>query len=468
MTNDLACYKGRPRSRPMAALPSAAARFFLYAVSYIAVSCFWAPLLPAAAQTSPQTSAPSGTSAEDISDERRFYEALELLETDRPREAAKILAEILSRNPGLVRVRLELARAYLAYERWGRARSEFLSVLSGDIPEPVRENILRFLRFIDARRGFDWHADFSLVRLGTTANFDSNTLENLRNSEPVLDENGNLVLDEDGRPLFRSTPFTLNRDDENALGLGFNLSLSRREELPSLSGSDYGALGFGRIFAFGEKGRETDFDDISFGAEVGMRFVWPTSSITVAPSVTRRGLEKATFDDRVGARVTFQQRDIHGTVYSFSPSWYDIHSPRNDSRDGRSLRLTASVSHPITPTASLGAQLYFEDREGDSFFDDYKRHRLTLFGGFDVGFGIGLQPSAYIEHRTFDQPSPFFYVGNLSERNFGMSLTVDSSRIILPNGFTPYIRLGLDRVKSTDLSLSYWDRSTIIGFERRF
>ncbi|MBC6404736.1 MAG: DUF560 domain-containing protein [Rhodospirillales bacterium] len=381
---------------------------------------------------------------------------MERLEADQPREAAMILAEILSRNPDLVRVRLELARAYFVSEQWARARSEFLSVLSsGDIPELVRQNILRFLRAIDARRGFDWDADFSLVRLGATRNYASNTL--------------NLNLG--GATL----PFTLNRDNESVIGLGFSLNLSRREELPFLSGSRYGALGFARIFANGETGRffaggendrKSEHDDISFGAEVGMRFVWPTSSITVAPSVRRRIVEKTTQEDRVGARVTFLQRDSHGTTYSFSPAWYDINSPRDDSRDGRTLTLSASLNYSITPRASLGAQLYFEDRDADSLFDDYKRSRLTAYGGFDAGFGIGLQPSAYIERRTFDQDSLLY--GGLDELNFGMGLTIDSSRIILPNGFTPYIRLGLDRIGSSVEAFSYWEPYGTIGLERHF
>ena len=53
----------------------------------------------------------------------------------------RVFAAILARSPDLVRVRLELARAYFLSRQWGRARREFLSVLAGDIPEPVRGNV---------------------------------------------------------------------------------------------------------------------------------------------------------------------------------------------------------------------------------------------------------------------------------------------------------------------------------------
>ncbi|MCY3803485.1 MAG: hypothetical protein OXG06_03645 [Gammaproteobacteria bacterium] len=67
-------------------------------------------------------------------------------------EAIAALHAILVDQPGLVRVRLELARAFF-YKREDRlARMHFEQVLAGQPPGPVVSNVQRFLAKIRARR----------------------------------------------------------------------------------------------------------------------------------------------------------------------------------------------------------------------------------------------------------------------------------------------------------------------------
>ena len=67
-------------------------------------------------------------------------------------EAVALLHATLVDEPGLVRVRLELARAFFYKEEDSLARSHFERVLAGDVPDSVKANVQRFLTQIRARR----------------------------------------------------------------------------------------------------------------------------------------------------------------------------------------------------------------------------------------------------------------------------------------------------------------------------
>jgi len=63
-------------------------------------------------------------------------------------EAVSHFRTILSSDPGLTRVRLELARAYAANGDIRKARSEFERVLETNLPPQVRENVNQFLSLL--------------------------------------------------------------------------------------------------------------------------------------------------------------------------------------------------------------------------------------------------------------------------------------------------------------------------------
>ncbi len=73
-------------------------------------------------------------------------------------EAIAAFRAILVNSPELVRVRLELARAFFLKEEDTLARRHFEQVLAGDVPPAVAANIQRFLRVMRARRR--WEAQF--------------------------------------------------------------------------------------------------------------------------------------------------------------------------------------------------------------------------------------------------------------------------------------------------------------------
>lgn len=373
----------------------------------------------------------------------QFEAGLVLIEVGKPREAADAFAAILSRNPDLVRVRLELARACFLSRQWGRSRAEFLSVLSGDLPAPVRANVLRFLREIDARRGFQWDAEVAFATLGETRDYASDTV-----TVP-------------GVPV----PLTVNgRDGKTVQGLTYVLSATLSENIPGLSSQTARTLGFGRLTASGDEGPGSRFDDLTLTAELGARVIFPQSTLTLAPALSRRVRAGAVYEDRLGLRTTFQTRRRTGTTMAVSATWAGIDRHGSDSQDGHSLIASASASHPVTPRATLGMRMAVEHRDAQSPSAAFRRARLTAFGAFDVGRGITLRPRVYFERRKVERPTPFV----ADETGLGAALTVESSRIILGNGFTPYARVSFERVTSDLDAFSYRDTAASIGLERRF
>ena len=78
-------------------------------------------------------------------------------------EAIAALHVMLINSPGLVRVRLELARAFFLKGENDQSRRHFERVLAGNPPAVVIANVRRFLSEIRARRRWSLYAGFALA-----------------------------------------------------------------------------------------------------------------------------------------------------------------------------------------------------------------------------------------------------------------------------------------------------------------
>ena len=81
---------------------------------------------------------------------------------------------MLVSQPGLVRVRLELARAFFLKGEDDLARQHFEQVLAGDVPPPVAANVRAFLNQIRARKRWSFNLGFALA---PDSNIDSGSEE---------------------------------------------------------------------------------------------------------------------------------------------------------------------------------------------------------------------------------------------------------------------------------------------------
>lgn len=399
----------------------------------------------AAAQTAPaETPAPVQTQ-EQI--EIQFQTALVLQRLGRPAVAARIYTAILANDPSLVRVRLELARAYFEAREWARSRQEFLRVLSADLPDPVRQRVLQFIRAIDARRGFEWTLTASLSELGDSRRFATDTI----------------TLDFGAGPVAS----TLNRNTETALGLSYSGSVSIREPIAGLSSPSRSVSAFGQLSAAGSEGPGRDFDDIIVTAEIGVRAAFERATVSAAPFVSRRFLDGELYEDRLGFGVSADLRSEEGTTLSGRVSLANIDNRDSETLDGHQLSLSLRATTQARADTTLGASLSYEDTDVRFDLENDQTTRLTVFAEVDLTGGFTVAPRLFTERRRFETPSPLF-TASPDERTFGVGLRLETSRFIIGNGFTPFID-GEYRETRTDIeAFNATDYNVTVGLERRF
>ena len=128
-------------------------------------------------------------------------------------EAIAVLRRMLVDRPDLVRVRLELARAFFLKGEDGLARRHFERVLAGKPPAAVALNVNRFLNIMRARKRWS-------VRVGAALAPDSNVNAQTKERTIMLDT-----------PLGR-LPFNYRSDDEPETGTGISILGRRRIPVP--------------------------------------------------------------------------------------------------------------------------------------------------------------------------------------------------------------------------------------------
>jgi len=208
----------------------------------------------AVAAASPQAIAQDAPQSEVI--QASFERAMHDLLAGNPEDAIPLLRGILGRDPALVRVRLELARAYFKAREFEASRRQFQIVLSSpDIPPIVRENVLRFLRRIDEERGLQTNLSFALVApTGGGIRYDSDTV----------------MLNLFGTPL----PFTLNRPNAPQIALQIEGSVRKQWSLESeVLGGNSTVYLRGRALLQEAEGRA--FDQQKVDAAAGLQLTWP-------------------------------------------------------------------------------------------------------------------------------------------------------------------------------------------------
>lgn len=119
-------------------------------------------------------------------------------------QAVDAFRAILVNNPGLVRVRLELARTFFLQEKDRLARQEFERVLASNPPAPVQANINNFLEKIKSRR-----------RLRTSLSVDVIHNSNINNAPS------------DRTIFFLGLPFKLNSAPPKS---GFGIAINSKAE----------------------------------------------------------------------------------------------------------------------------------------------------------------------------------------------------------------------------------------------
>lgn len=377
-----------------------------------------------------------------------FALAMQDIGSGRPARAVPLLRGILARDPGLVRVRLELARAYYDLREFAQARTQLQIALSApELPAAVRENVLAFLRRIDEARGLRTDFRFSLERpSGAGRRYETDTV----------------MLDLLGVPL----PFKLDRPEAPAaaLQIGANARRQWRLGVPVLGARSSPYLR-GRVEV--QEARGTDFDRQELEIAAGNQLTWArqTAFAEVLTGATWRAEQLQ--DTQVGLGFGYQRVNARGRVLFARGTISRFEAGEGSARDGALFSLTGGISRPFGGLGSLEATLGLERMEARRGDFSYLALEARLTHSVDVEGGFSMTSSVFAETFRQDEPAPGF-ASFRDEAGYGVDLRVEKNDLFLAKRYTPYVELGLAHRESSIRAYSYDETSVGIGLSSAF
>ncbi len=414
---------------------------------------------PAAAQTKAQTPAQSKPAAQPSAAARatalmragRLLEALKVLQSaiqDRPDDPALLflvgqasiaaagqkglddktrtifldtaiaaLRRMLTRRPGLVRPRLELARAFFLKREDSLARSHFERVLAGNPPAPVIANVERFLGAIRARKRWS-------VRVGM-----------------ALAPDSNVGASTDGRTILIDTqfgrlPLTYSGDTPTS---GIGLALWAGGEYQHPLGKTW-RLRAGGIVSRREYQSDA-FDRTFVGAHVGPR--WLISFRTEASLLASTRLswlsDEPDFRD-LGVRFEGRHRLTPRLSATLDAAWHDRRYPGRTGFNGPLVDLAAGIGWAALPTLRLdtavGWSMQRTNRETQRNSSRWVRAGATA----QLPWGFTLGGSGTVRWTGYEGNWLPFVLGGGARRDRTWSVRLNVlNRALTLGGFSPQI-----------------------------
>ena len=280
-------------------------------------------------------------------------------------EAIASLRSVLINRPDLVRVRLELARAFFLKGEDSLARGHFERVLAGKPPAPVVANVQRFLAEIRARRRWTMY-------LGAAMSPDSNI--GGASDEQII--------------YINDLPFRRDAEELTTSGIGVSVWTGGEYQYPlgdrlrlrlggDLSRQDYGG---------------SNFDQTSVSVHAGPRWlVDRDTEVSLVGNARRRWTGTAPSHDDLGARVEAGHRLTPRIRVSGRASWYRRDHRTRDFLDGPILNFSLGGSWVILPILRAdGAAGYAHERPKSEKWRNASRWlRLGASVALPLGFTVG-------------------------------------------------------------------------------
>ena len=295
-------------------------------------------------------------------------------------EAIGAFRAMLIEEPRLLRVRLELARAFYLKGEDDLARRHFEIVLAAEPPEAVVANVTGFLSSIRARRRWSFN-------LGAALAPDSNI--GGTSEERII-----YIFD---------LPFRRNVEELTTSGIGVSLWGGAEYHYPVL---DDLRIRAGAQFARREYERSR-FDQLFIGTHLGPRWLIDRDTeLSVLGSARQRWVGTAPDDRELGGRLEVGHRISQHVTVAGQASWHGRRYRVRRSLDGPLLDASVRASWVVDPTVRL------------EFSGGYGRHRPKRFNqrnrarwlgtGVSVILPLGFTVGAGAEVRWTDYERGWF------------------------------------------------------------
>ena len=280
-------------------------------------------------------------------------------------EAIAALHTMLIDRPGLVRVRLELARAFFLKGEDSLARRQFERVLAGKPPASVVANVQRFLAEIRARRRWTMY-------LGAAMSPDSNI--GGASDEQII--------------YINDLPFRRDAEELTTSGIGVSVWTGGEYQYPlgdrlrlrlggDVSRQDYGG---------------SKFDQTSVSVHAGPRWlVDRDTEVSLVANARRRWTGTSPSNDDLGARIEAGHRLTPRIRVNGRASWYRRDNRTKDFLDGPIVDVTLGGSWVILPILRAdGAAGYASERPKSERWRNASRWlRLGASVALPLGFNLG-------------------------------------------------------------------------------
>ncbi|MCY4137276.1 MAG: surface lipoprotein assembly modifier [Rhodobacteraceae bacterium] len=338
-------------------------------------------------------------------------------------EAITSLRAILVDRPGLVRVRLELARAYFLNGDHDLSRRHFEYVLATGPPPAVVLNVRQFLVAMEARRRWSGHFGVSIAsdsNVGAASDADIIYIFGL----PFRRDAGSGATSGTGLHAWGGGEYRHPLSPRLAMRTGFDLS--HRE----YSGSD--------------------FDQTSLSVHVGPRWlVNRDADVSVLANVRGRWTAGEIQNRGFGIRVEAARAFGGGLKVNVRASGHRRTFPRNEQLDGSHHAVSLSGTWLTTPTMQTNAMIghAWEHTRALRWRNSGPLAQIGSSFALERGFTLGLQLEL---RRTRYQGNWFpFTSGGVPRKDRTRALQVSIlNRALTVNGFSPQLGLVHETRKS--------------------
>jgi outer membrane protein len=347
--------------------------------------------------------------------------------------------KLLSRHPELIRVRLDYALALFGLHQDESAEYNFRLALASDLPDPVRENVMRYLHAIRARRRYEIDATASIAP----------------------DTNINAATGQSEITLF-GLPFTLSEEARKKSGIGAVASVFGEYRFPLTE--QLRLRSNANLWRADYPGGK--FDDMIWRAAVGPQLLLRDWDLSVLGVFTERWYGNDPYDTGEGPRVELAYHGLKRWRLEGDVEYLRLNYHTQTFLNGDYVSANFSPTFYVTSTSYLRPIVgIFRQSTADPTFSDV---------GYRTGFGyhqelpygitIEAQPEVFLSY--YDAPDALFGTTRRDRTlRFGFSIYRRDWLIL---GFDPvfsYIRTDND---SNQALFSFHRNQFQVGFTKEF
>ena len=358
-------------------------------------------------------------------------------------EAIASFRAMLIDRPELVRVQLELARAFFLKGDYDLSRRHFEHVLAGNQPEAVVANVNRYLAEIRARRRWSLNVGFSLApdtNIGATS------------GERII-----YIFD---------LPFRRDQEDLRTSGIGVSVWMGGEYQYPlehnlylrsgaNVSRREYSGSRFDQMFASGHVGPRWLVDG--------------NTEVSVLASAQRLWSANVPDYDGFGGIVEAGHRITKLVTATARVSWHERQYRTRTHLDGTVMDVSLGGAWVVTPTIRTDITLGWGHEQPEA--ERWRHNRKKVRTGVSVALPWGFTVGGSGELRWTDYDGNWFpnTRGGESREDLTRSLRLSvHNRNFAWWGFSPQLSL-VNEVRTTNAQLYDYKRTSgELSFVRLF